>query len=94
MQKITGKTFTNQEITLDGHIYEGCNFESCTLVFSACAPFGLTGNHVFGDTKFVFAGAAADTVAAMKAIYSMGEWGRRNIAATFEQIAPDIKNLH
>ncbi len=94
MVKVKSKSFSNQDVPLDGFHYEQCNFKSCTFVFSATATFSLTNNHISGNSRFKFTGKAADTVAAMKAIYSMGDWGRKHVLATFQEIAPDIKTLH
>lgn len=94
MNKVSGKTFKNQEVMLDGNHYDDCKFVSCTLVYAAAAPFGLTNNNITGNTKFTFIGAAGNTVAAMKAIYSMGDFGRNTILKTFQEVAPDLENLH
>jgi len=94
MEQIKDKTFSNQEVPLDECHYIDCNFQSCTFVYSGSGVFGLEGNCISSDCNFTFTGKAADTVAAMRAIYSMGEWGRNTIIDTFQEIAPDIKNLH
>jgi hypothetical protein len=87
-------TFKNSDVVLDGNEYVGCTFESCTFIYSATGPFTLNGNQISANCRFAFRGAASDTVNAMKGIYSMGEWGRRHVLATFQSIAPDLKNLH
>ncbi len=94
METVKNKSFKNQEVVLDGCHYDNCNFESCTFVYSATSPIGLTNNSVATDCVFKFDGAASDTLNTMRAIYSMGEWGRKHIIATFQQIAPDLKKLH
>ena len=94
MEKIVGKPFKNQDIILDDHHYEGCEFESCVFIYAGFNSFRLENNAISTDCKFMFAGAAGNAVTALKAIYAMGEWGRRHVIATFQDIAPDIKNLH
>jgi len=94
MKQVVGKTFTGETITLDNHHYKKCNFHSCTFVYSGSGGFSLSNNTIASDCKFIFTGCAGDTVSAMKAIYSMDEWGRNKIVAMFQIIAPDIKNLH
>lgn len=88
------KTFDRSEVALDDNEYIGCTFNSCTFVFAAKGPFTLNGNSISADCRFVFTGGAADTINAMRAIYSMGEWGRNHVMATFQQIAPDLKKLN
>ena len=94
MKKVVGKPFSNEQVPLDGYHYENCNFQSCTFVYSATDDFTLRNNVVSDDCIFRFTGAAGNTVATLKAIYSIGEWGRRTIVNTFQEIAPDLKNLH
>ena len=94
MEQIKGKTFSNQDVLLDGYHYEGCTFQSCAFVYAGTDGFVLDVNNISPDCNFTFTGKAANTVAAMRAIYSMGEWGRRHILETFQEIAPDIKKLH
>lgn len=86
--------FDKAEVVLDGNEYDGCTFISCTLVFSGGLPFGLRDNKISTDCRFEFRGAAANTVIAMRGIYSMGDWGRQHVLATFQTIAPDQKKMH
>jgi len=94
MKKVVGKPFVGKTVPLDGHHYEKCDFRSCTFVYSATDDFTLRNNVVSDDCIFRFTGAAGNTVATLKAIYSIGEWGRQTIISTFQNIAPDLKNLH
>ena len=94
MNNVSSKTFKNQDVMLDGNHYDDCKFESCTFVYAAADAFGLSNNHITGNTNFRFTGAAANTLATMKAIYSMGDFGKDVILKSFQDIAPDIKNLH
>jgi hypothetical protein len=68
---VCGKEFANEEIRIDGKTFVGCRFRACTMVFSATAPFGLSGND-FDQTGWRFDGAAAATLVAMKAMYDGG----------------------
>jgi hypothetical protein len=94
MNRVTDKEFKNAEVLLDGHHYERCRFDSCTFVYAATRRFVLANNHIVGDTRFEFTGAAADTLATLKAIYGMGKFGRDMILKTFGEIAPDLKDIH
>lgn len=80
--------FKGVEVVLDGNEYEHCSFDSCTFVYSGGeSRFGF--NRVSPDCNFLFRGAAGNTVRTMQAIYrDFGEWGKRQIISTFEQIAP------
>lgn len=94
MNRYEKSTFTNAQVQLDGNEYIGCTFNSCIFVYQGRDTFSLIDNHISMDCKLAVSGAAANTVGAMKAIYSMGDWGRRQILGTFEQIAPDFKKRH
>ncbi len=94
MKKVVGKTFSKEEVPLDDHRYKDCTFESCTFIFEASGGFFMDKNHISTNCVFKFTGPASKTVAAMKAIYSMGDWGRTMVLNTFKEIAPDLKKLH
>jgi len=94
MNKISGQTFRGQQVVLDNNEYVGCTFDSCTFVYSGVAAFGLSHNSISANCSFEFKDAAANTLTTMKAIYSMGQWGRQQIIATFQTIAPDQKKLN
>lgn len=94
MKKHHNETFANCDVPLDGNEYVECTFQSCRFVFEATAPFGLGRNHISSDCRFVFRGAAGNTLNTLKAIYGMGEWGQRQILATFQTVAPDLKKLN
>jgi len=87
-------TYTHSTVDLDGNEYVGCTFTSCIFVYRGGAIFSLKNNTITADCRFVFDGAAGNTVLAMKFIYSLGDWGRNHILATFETIAPDLKKLN
>jgi hypothetical protein len=87
-------TFTGSRIELDGNEFIGCKFISCTFVYAAKGPVTLSGNDISGDLKFEFAGAAADTLQMLQAIWLMGEHGRGVIIKTFRGIAPDLRTLN
>ncbi len=94
MEIIKNKSFKNQDVVLDDYRYERCEFESCNFVFSATGTFVLKDNHISGNCRFTFTGQAANTVDAMKSIYAIGGWAKSMILKTFEEIAPDAKDLH
>ena len=94
MKKISAKKFSKEHIQLDGNSYDGCTFESCTFVYDATADFELANSAISSDCRFLFRHAAGSTLNTLKAIYSMGSWGRSQVIATLQNVAPDLKNLH
>lgn len=94
MKTIKNKQFSGDDIMLDDHHYENCKFMSCKFIYAATGGFRLRDNTISNDCTFEFRGAAADTLNTMKAIYGMGEFGRKVIFESFKVIAPDITNLH
>src|SRR5438045_1832434 len=70
MTKISNSTFVDETVHLDGVVYERCTFTRCMVVYSATTPIGLIANR-FDACVFSFAGAAAETLAFMKALYAM-----------------------
>ena len=84
--KISKNTFTNEEVVLDFHEYEACNFTNCRFVVLGYGPFSLNQCEVT-NCEFTFAGPAASTIQTMSTIYhNIGEQGKQLIEGTFEQI--------
>ena len=94
MKKVVGESFIGKTLPLDDHHYDRCAFRSCTLTFNATGGFILTNNRIGNDCVIRLDGSAAKTMAAMKALYDSGKWGRKMIIATFERVAPELKKLH
>lgn len=87
------KTFKNEPVNLNGNSFDHCTFNNCELIFNGVGSVGLT-NSTFNNCRWTFNGPAADTVAFMKALYSMGGGGKDLIVHTFNDIAPDMKFRH
>lgn len=87
-------TFERSTIELDGNEYVGCNFISCTFVYAGMTGIAMVGNNISDDCNFEFVGAAGSTINALRGIWSLGPFGRATVLATFQSIAPDLKNLH
>lgn len=84
--KITKNKFANEEVVLDFHEYEGCEFTSCRFVVLGYGPFALNQCEVT-SCEFTFAGPAASTIQTMSTIYhNLGEQGKQLIEGTFDQI--------
>lgn len=72
--KHTGETFYNQDIQIDSAEFEGCQFDKCNLIYRGGVM--RLKNNVFGDVKWIFDGAAANTVQFMTLTYQSGEGGK------------------
>lgn len=94
MNRISDSTFSGAAIALDDHEYEGCTFISCTFTYAGTGRFRLAHNTISPDCRFAFSGAAANAIDALQAIFRMGDWGRAHVLATFQQIAPGLKDLN
>ncbi|NJR43121.1 MAG: hypothetical protein HC767_11180 [Akkermansiaceae bacterium] len=91
--KIAKHNFTNEEVILDFHEYESCEFKNCKFVVLGYGPFALNQCEVV-NCEFHFAGPAASTIQTMTTIYhNIGEQGKNLIEATFESIRHAGGNL-
>jgi len=89
--KITKTNFNNEEVILDFHEYDGCNFTNCKFVVLGYGAFALNQCEVT-NCEFTFAGPAASTIQTMSTIYnSIGEQGKNLIEGTFETIRKGAK---
>lgn len=88
--KISNNKFANEEVVLDFHEYEKCEFEKCRFVVLGYGPFTLNQCEV-KECEFTFAGPAASVVQTMANIYKIGDQGKQLIEGTFEQIRSGAK---
>jgi hypothetical protein len=66
--KITGRTFRNQRVLLDGHDYQNCTFENVTLVYN-----GRVGNFSNNVVRgFLLSSDLPEINSAMKLLFDMG----------------------
>lgn len=91
--KFNRKTFQNETVNLNNNEFDRCKFIKCELIFNGVGSVTLS-HSTFTDCRWTFEGPAADTVAFMKALYSMGGGGKDLIVHTFKDIAPDVKFRH
>ncbi len=66
------KSFDGVDVHLDGKLFRGCNFKSCKLIFSAKAPFSITGCNFGEGNQWKFEGAASLTVDVMTKLHQGG----------------------
>jgi hypothetical protein len=71
MSKIAAQTFKGTTVKLDGSIFDGCAFESCTLVYSG-GELPQFNKCSFNNIKFILEGAAARSAAYMRMTYKAG----------------------
>ena len=84
--KISNNKFTSEEVVLDFHEYETCEFTNCRFVVLGYGAFALNKCEVT-NCEFTFAGPAASVIQTMATIYnSLGEQGQKLIEGTFTQI--------
>jgi hypothetical protein len=84
--KISNNKFSNEEVVLDFHEYNACEFTNCRFVVLGYGAFALNQCEV-KNCEFTFAGPAASVVQTMATIYhSLGEQGKNLIEGTFDQI--------
>lgn len=83
--KISNNKFSNEEVVLDFHEYEACEFTNCRFVVLGYGAFALNKCEVT-NCEFTFAGPAASVIQTMSSIYKIGDQGKQLIEGTFEQI--------
>jgi len=93
MNKFEGSTFDGGTVTLDNNNFNKCKFRNCIIQYGGAGPVGLS-NCEFSNVKWVFHGAANNTLNFMQAMYTgMGEGGKQIIEQTFENIKSGKKNI-
>jgi hypothetical protein len=45
---VINKTFTNEQVILDGHSYQHCTFTNVTFVYNGTTPFQFSNNNIYG----------------------------------------------
>ncbi len=86
MNKEKNKTYENTNVLLDGKIFENCTFINCTLQYSGTDTVQLSGCN-FGNPKWVFTGAAGNTLNFLHGVYhGMGDGGKKLVNDTFNNI--------
>jgi len=84
--KVTGKTFENKEVRLDGREYHDCTIRNCTIKYGG-GKTGLHGNRISG-CQFDFDGSAARTIQFLADLGREDGAGRTLVAATLRSIFP------
>jgi hypothetical protein len=84
--KSQGVTFRKERVRLDFNEFKNCAFHDCEMVYGGYGPVSMS-DCEFGNVKWVFVDAAANTVQFMAGMYrGAGEGGRRLIEQTIEDI--------
>lgn len=86
-ETIQNKTFLDETVEIDGKTFVNCRFENVILKYSGEEPFSLQDSQFHGSLQFLFAGAAANAVEALTAMYAgFGELGRQMVEMFFDSI--------
>lgn len=94
MNKFISSTFNNTVVELDGNHFEKCVFENCEIVYKGLQPFNLI-NCNFIACKWKLEGAASNTINFLKVMYKdMGEFGKKMVEATFENIKKIVSSIY
>ena len=86
--KHVDKTFSGGEVEIDGEVFENCNFENCSLVYSGGATPQFTGCG-FGELRVEFRGSANNTVNLLQAMASPNSGFQEAIRNTFPALGAD-----
>ena len=86
MTDYTGHTFQGGRVALDGNSFKGCTFDGCELVYSGGIPPALSGCS-FSNFNMRFEGAAANTIAFLKAMAAPSSGLQRVIRDTFRALS-------
>ena len=73
------------QVDLDNSTFEKCRFKNCVLVYAGTGPVTMV-ECVFDNVKWQFKGAAANTLAFLKGMYSgMGEGGKNLVETSLQR---------
>jgi len=75
--------FENQDVVLDFHEYDHCEFKNCRMIVYGFGRFQLTNNRIT-DCQWVLAGPAQTTIQLMGTLYHGG--GKELVESWFSEI--------
>lgn len=83
---ISGTTFDQETVLVDGYHYHNCCFNQCKIVFRATEPVKFDGC-VFNECIWEFDGPAENALLYLSALYNgLGEGGKELVEGVFESI--------
>ncbi|MDB5455263.1 MAG: hypothetical protein JWP92_848 [Caulobacter sp.] len=80
---VTATNFNHESVALDGESFDGCEFRDCRLVYSGGEPPSFV-NCRFDACDWRFEDAAANTLAHLKTVWSVG--GKAAVQAMIKDI--------
>lgn len=86
-EDVQEQNFVGDRVLIDGKHFTDCAFDSCTLVYQGGVPPHFVRCN-FAAPRFVFEGAAQNTVQLMSAIYNGID--ERIIEKTFDEIRKGV----
>ncbi len=84
----TATIFNHETVYLDGDAFADCSFQTCRMVYAGGPPPAFD-NCRFDDCEWKFEGPAADTLAILKLIWSVG--GKAPVQAMIKEITGAAK---
>ena len=78
-----GASYHHETVALDGEAFSGCEFRACRLVYAGGEPPTFEGCK-FHDCDWKFEGAAARTLAHLRAVWKAG--GKAPVQAMIKEI--------
>lgn len=79
----SGAKFNHETLTLDGESFADCEFRDCRLIYNG-GPAPVLTNCRFDDCDWKFEDAAANTLAYLKVVWSVG--GKAPVQALIKEI--------
>jgi hypothetical protein len=95
MAEHNGETFTSRRVDLDENAFENCTFKDCQIYYSGGEMSRVSGCRFEGHCTFHLDGAAARTLAYIRAMYhEMGPNGKRLVEETFNDLKTNPRSVN
>ena len=85
MATYASQVFDGSAETLDGNIYNACEFRNCTITYNG-GTLPYFNDCVFAGCQWHFGDAAQRTITLMANLYQAGDDGKQLIEKTFDRI--------
>ena len=94
MKVIRNRAFHYKTVKLDDHHFDNCRFELCVFVYTGTSEFALTNSLIEESCALRLDGMAAETMKAMRALYSNSEWGQQMVLNKLQNNIPEREKRH
>ena len=85
MPTITGRTYKNERVEIDGTKFVRCKFENCEMVYSATGAFDVYDCDI-GVCTWVFEGGANLTMQFLTYMYALSPQGLEYVESCFQTV--------